>query len=70
MSAENTEFASSQVNAVGPHALLGELITHMSAIEAHLLVMTVASHLPSTVPQNILRDVMNRYRLKQQGAAA
>lgn len=65
MSAENTNFAAAQVSAIGPHALLGNLITHMSAIEAHLLVMTSASHLPSTVAQNILRDVLNRYRLRQ-----
>jgi len=68
MHVQTTKYAEDRVKVVGPHALLGEMLANMSAIEAHLLVMTSASHLPSTVAQNILRDVMVRCRNKAAGS--
>lgn len=70
MSIQNARYAEAKIKAIGPHALLGELIANMSPIEAQLLVMTSASHLPSTVAQNILRDVLVRCRHLHEGTSA
>lgn len=66
---DNSTFASKMIEAKGPHALIGDMIVNMTAIEAHLLVMSCASRIPSSVPQAILRDVMNRTRIKLNGEA-
>jgi len=56
------DFAERRMDEIGPHALLGALLSRMTPLEAQLLVTSSANHYPSGVPQNILRDVLNRYR--------
>lgn len=59
------EFVEKAIDAQGPHAVLGAMITKMNVQEAHLLLITASQHYPSTVAQSILRDVLNRHRQSQ-----
>jgi len=70
ISTNNDKFGAERAAEVGPHALLGEMVSRLTPLEAQLLVTTAASTYPSTVAQSILRDVLSRCRIKHEEAKA
>lgn len=60
----NTELVEAAVKAGAARDLLHRIIEQLDASEVHILLVGVASQRTTNVPQAILRDGMNRERLK------